>query len=74
MLKDEGDRKCCIQAGTDWLTYWPFTGVVGGDLRAGKGAWCRQFLGLYHFWNLLGVEMLLAVSRAWGWDSQSPHL
>lgn len=43
-----------------------FAGVVGGDLRAGKGAWCRQCLGLYHFWNLLGVELLLAVLRTWG--------
>lgn len=72
MLRDKGDRRCCIQAGAGLPMH--FARVVGGDLRAGKGAWCRQFLGLYHFWNLLGVELLLAVLRAWGWESQSPHL
>lgn len=25
----------------------------GGVLFAGGGAWCTQFLGLYHFWGLL---------------------
>lgn len=54
-----------LYPGSSWLAH-ALGRVVGGDLRAGKGAWCGQCPGLYHFWSLLGVELLLAVLRAWG--------
>lgn len=50
----------------------PFAGVkVGGGFESScERSWEHsEFLSLYHFWGLLGMELLLAILRARGWES-----